>query len=270
MRTRSLLAASLASSLLLGASAAVSAQDDPSQLLAQSLAATSTATSFHFLVTVDGTVNLGDSFGGAPMSIAGTQADGDVSVNPLGVQLTFHVPLGKVALDGGLLYPNDGSVYVKLALPGASTADLWHSIPVGNMIPQLTASPSPGTPDLASKIADAVAQSGAVLTNEGDVPCTSGTCTKLHLELPAAALASTVGSMLPTGSPAPSAAATAPIPVDILVDNATKYVDSLSAHVVDATSGTDLTVAIALSAYDQPVTIAAPTADQVTTDPLFP
>jgi hypothetical protein len=133
----------------------------------------------------------------------------------------------------------------------------------------LGASPAPGTPDMASKIEDALTQAGAVLTNEGDVPCTAGTCTSLHLEVPASALGSTIGAMLATGSPAPSAAAAAPIPVDILVDDATKYIDSLSAHVVEATSGTDLTITIALSAYNQPVTITAPPADQVTDAPLF-
>ena len=43
----------------------------------------------------------------------------------------------------------------------------------------------------------------------------------------------------------------------------------MSAHVVEATSGTDLTIAIALSAFNQPVTITAPPADQVTDAPLF-
>jgi hypothetical protein len=269
MRTRSLLAASLSCALVLGASAAVGAQDDPSQVLAQSLTATSTATSFHFLATVDGTVNLGSSFGGAPLKISGTKAEGDVSVDPLGVQLTFDVPISGVTLSGGLIYPNDGSVYVKLALPGSSAADLWHSIATGNMIPNLSASPSPGAPDMATQIQDTITQSGAVLTNDGDVPCSAGTCTKLHLEVPAAALDSTVGAMLPTASAAPSAAASAPIPVDILVDNATHYIDSISAHVLEATSGTDLTIAIALSAFNQPVTITAPPADQVTDAPLF-
>lgn len=269
MRSRSLLATSLSCALLLGASAAVSAQDDPSQLLAQSLTTTSTATSFHFLATAAGTVNLGDKFGGAPLPITGTQAEGDVSVNPQGVQLTFNVPIGPVSLSGGLIYPNDGSVYIKLALPGASAADLWHQITTGNMVPNLTASPAPGAPDMATQIQQGLTQSGAVLTNEGDVPCAAGTCTKLHIEVPASALDSTVGAMLPSGSPAPSAAAAAPIPVDILVDNATQYIDSLSAHLVEAASGTDVTITIALSAFNTPVTITAPPADQVTDAPLF-
>ena len=270
MRIRSLLAVSLSSALLLGASAAASAQDDPAQLLAQSLTATSAATSFHFLVTADGAINLGDSFGGKPLDITGAKAEGDVSVSPQAVQISeFAVPLGPVSISGGLIYPNDGNVYIKLALPGASAADLWHSIATGNMVPNLTASPVPGDPDMATKISDAITQSGATLTNEGDVPCVAGTCTKLHLEVPASALDSTVGAMLPGGSPAPSAAAAAPIPVDILVDNATKFVDSVSAHVVEASSGLDLTIAIQLSAFNQPVTITAPPADQVTTAPLF-
>ncbi len=63
MYTRSLVATSLSCVLLLGASATVSAQDDPAQLLSQALQATSTATSFHFLATADGTINLGAADG---------------------------------------------------------------------------------------------------------------------------------------------------------------------------------------------------------------
>jgi hypothetical protein len=272
MNSRSLVATSLTCALLLGTSVAVSAQDDPSQLLSQALQATSTATSFHFLATADGTLNLGEMMGNTPLPISGTKAEGDVSTNPQGAQLTFVVPLGSaaLALSGGLIYPNDGSVYIKLALPMASSDDLWHQIPMdGASILGLTASPAPGSPDMATQIQDALTQSGAVLTNEGDTPCAAGTCTKLHLEIPAAALDTTVGSLLPMASAAPSAAAAAPIPVDILIDNATDRIDSLSSHVTDATTGTDLTLAIQLSAYDAPVTIAAPPADQVTDAPLF-
>jgi len=53
------------------------------------------------------------------------------------------------------------------------------------------------------------------------------------------------------------------------VDNATHYIDSISAHVIDGTSGTDLTITITLSAFNQPVTITAPPADQVTDAPLM-
>jgi hypothetical protein len=271
MNSRSLVATSLSCALLLGTSVAVSAQDDPSQLLSQALQATSTATSFHFLATADGTLNLGELMGNTPLPITGTKAEGDVSVTPQAAQLTFAVPLGSAALavSGGLIYPNDGSVYIKLALPMASADDLWHQIPTGTTIPDITASPGPGAPDMATQIQDALTQSGAVLTNEGDAPCAAGTCTKLHLEIPAAALDTTVGTLLPMGSPAPSAAAAAPIPVDVLIDNATDRIDSVSAHVADATTGTDLTIALQLSNYDAPVTIAAPPADQVTDAPLF-
>jgi hypothetical protein len=270
MRTRSLAATSLSFALLFGASAAVGAQDDPSTLLAASLTATSTATSFHFLATADGTVNLGESFGGgAPLPISGTKAEGDVSINPQGVQLTFSVPLGPVSLSGALNYPNDGFAYVKLALPGASAADLWHKIAAGDMVSNVLASPAPGAPDMATQLQQGLTEAGAVLTNEGDVPCSAGTCTKLHLEVPATALDSTLGSVLPGESPAPSAAAAAPIPVDILVDNATQYIDSVTTHVVEATSGTDVTLTIQLSAFNTPVTITAPAPDQVTDAPLF-
>ena len=274
MYTRSLVATSLSCVLLLGASATVSAQDDPAQLLGQALQATSTATSFHFLATADGTINLGAAMGDTPLPITGTKAEGDVSVTSQAVQLTFDVPLGSVTISGGLIYPNDGSAYIKLALPIASSDDLWHQVSTGDVVPGLTSSPAPGASpasaaELVAKIQQAVTDSGAVLTNEGDTPCAAGTCTKLHLEIPASSVDSTIGTVLPGQSLAPSAAPAAPTPVDILIDNASGRIDSLSAHVAAVTTGTDLTIGVQLSAYDQPVTIAAPPADQVTTAPLF-
>ncbi len=273
MRTRSLAAASLSCMLLFGASAAVSAQDEPKQLLAQALQATSTATSFHFLVTADGTLNFGEMLGDTPFPITGTKAEGDVSVTTQSAQLTFDIPLGAVSLTGGVIYPNDGSLYVKLALPNASSADLWHKIAMDSLPMGVGASPSPGAPDIAAKIEEALTASGATLTDEGDTPCGAGTCTKLHLELPASAINGRLGALMPGESAAPSpvasAAAAAPIPVDILVDNATSRIDSLTTHVVGVTEGTDVTVTIALSAYDVPVTVTAPPADQVTDESLF-
>jgi hypothetical protein len=269
MRSRSLVAMSLSCLMLVGGSAAVSAQDDPQQVLAQALQATSTATSFHFLVTADGTVNLGEAMGNTPLDITGTKAEGDVSVTPLGVQLTFDVPLGGLALSGALLYPNDGSLYVKLVLPMASSDDLWHKVPMGNLPLDLGgASPAPAA-DMAAQIQAALTESGAVLTDEGETACASGTCTKLHLEVPSAALTDNLGSVLPGASVAPDAPAAAPIPVDILIDTATNRIDSLSTQVTDAATGTNLIIAIALSGYDVPVTITAPPADQVSDAPLM-
>ena len=89
------------------------------------------------------------------------------------------------------------------------------------------------------------------------------------MRCPRQSVTDTLGSVLAGASPAPSAPAAAPIPVDILVDTATSRIDSLSAHVTDAATGTDLTIAIALSAYDVPVTITAPPADQVSDEPLM-
>ncbi len=274
MRTRSLVATSLSCALLLGTSAAAGAQDDPQALLVSAMQATTSATSFHFLATADGTLNLGESMGGQALPITGTNAEGDLSVTPQAVQLTFTVPLGSAAisLSGGLIYPNDGNAYIKLAMPMASSDDLWHVLPLGSMIPDVSASPAPGQPDMATQLQQALTESGATLTNAGSAPCvgaSGSTCTKLHLEVPSSTLDSTVGAVLPMGSAEPSAAPMAPIPVDILIDDSTKYIDSLSTHVADAGAGTDVTVTIILSNYNAPVTVTAPPADQQTDAPLF-
>jgi hypothetical protein len=269
MRIRSIAVATLSSALLIGAVVPASAQDDPYQLLAQAVQATSSATSFHVLVTADGSINLGEMMGDKPITIDGTQAEGDISVNPLTVSLTFDVPIQGLSISGGVIVPNDGSAYVKLALPIGSADDLWHRIPVGDLnVPTTIASPAPGE-DKAAELKSKLDGAGVTLTNAGDATCAAGTCTKLHLEIPASAFESTIDSVLPMGSPAPSAAPAAPIPADILIDKASGRLDSVSAPISDEASGSNATLSVALSGYDQPLTVAAPPADQVTDQPLL-
>jgi hypothetical protein len=220
------------------------------------------------LAEANGTLNVGEMMGNVPFPIDGTKAEGDVSVNPPAVSLTFEVPLQGLAISGGAIVPGDGNAYVKLALPIGSMDDLWHIMPIGELdVPSTLASPPPAA-DLASQLKTELDQAGAVLTDEGDVSCAAGTCTKLHLEVPASALEDNMGDL---GSivPESSAAAAAPIPVDILVDNASGRIDSISAAVSDPANGTNVTLTITMSNYDVPVTISAPPADQTTDAPLL-
>ncbi len=277
MRIRSVAAASLSTALLLGTVVPASAQDDlvPYQLLTEAVTATTAATSFHLLAEASGTVNMGESMGNVPFSIDGTKAEGDVSIDPPAVSLTFEVPLQGLAVSGGVIVPNDGNAYVKLALPIGSMDDLWHIVPIGALtIPGALASPAPAT-DMAAELKTELDAAGVTLTNAGDTSCAAGTCTKLHAEIPAAALENNLGplgglsGMLPDMSPAPSAAPAAPLPVDILVDTASGRLDSIVVAYTDEATGTNLGLTVTISAYDVPVTVTAPPADQTTTDPLL-
>lgn len=275
MRIRSVAAASLSTALLLAAVAPASAQDDPYEVLTTAVTSTATATSFHLLAEANGMLNLGESMGNVPFPIDGTRAEGDISINPPAISLTFEVPLQGLAISGGAIVPGDGNAYVKLALPMGSVDDLWHVMPIGELtIPTPLSSPQPAA-DMAAKLKQEFDAAGVVLTNEGDTSCVAGTCTKLHVEIPADALNSSMGpisglgDLLPEESPAPSAAAAAPIPADILVDKATGRLDSVSVAFADPAAGTSVTLTVTMSNYDAPVTVSAPPADQVTDAPLL-
>jgi len=275
MRIRSVAAASLSTALLLGTVVPASAQDDPYQILTEAVTATAAATSFHLLAEASGTLNFGETMGNVPLTIDGTKAEGDVSISPPAVSLTFDVPLQGLAVSGGVIVPNDGNAYIKLALPIGSMDDLWHIIPIGELtLPSTLASPAPAT-DMAAELKTELDAAGVTLTNAGDTTCTAGTCTKLHAEIPASALESNMGplgglaGMLPDTSPAPSAAPGAPIPVDILVDTASGRLDSIVATFTDEATGTNVGLSVTISNYDVPVTVTAPPADQTTTDPLL-
>ncbi len=275
MRFRSVAAASLSTALLLGAVVPASAQDDPYQLLTEAVTATATATSFHLLVEAGGILNMGEAMNGLSLPIDGTRAEGDVSIQPPAVSLTFDVPLQGLAVSGGLIVPGDGNAYVKLALPMGSVDDLWHVMPIGQIdVPDALASPAPSG-NLAADLKEEFDAAGVVLTNEGETSCAAGTCTRLHLEVPASAFESNLspipglGGMLPGASPAASAAPAAPIPVDILVDTATKRLDSVLVTVADEANGTNVSLTVTISGYDLPVTVTPPPADQTTTEPLL-
>jgi hypothetical protein len=275
MRIRSVAAASLSAALLLGVVVPASAQDDPYQLLTEAVTSTAAATSFHVLAEASGTLNMGETMGGVAFPIDGTRAEGDVSIKPPAVSLTFDVPLQGLAISGGLIVPGDGNAYVKLALPVGSVDDLWHVIPIGELdVPETLASPPPAA-ELAAELKTELDNAGVVITNEGDTSCAAGTCTRLHLEVPAEALESNMGplgglsELLPGASPAASAPAAAPIPVDILIDTASKRLDSFIVTVADEANGTNVTLTVTMSAYDAPVTLTPPPADQTTTEPLL-
>jgi hypothetical protein len=78
-----------------------------------------------------------------------------------------------------------------------------------------------------------------------------------------------LSGMLPGASAAPSAAPGAPIPVDILVDQASGRLDSVVVAFADEATGTNVTLTVTISGYDAPVTVTAPPADQTTTEPLL-
>jgi len=272
MRIRSVAAASLSTALLLGVVVPASAQDDPYEVLTNAVTTTATATSFHLLAEANGTVNLGEAMGNVPFAIDGTKAEGDISINPVAVSLTFEVPIQGLSISGGAIIPGDGNAYVKLALPMGSVDDLWHVMPIGDIqVPSALSSPAPSAGTAADLKAE-LDEAGVTLTNEGDASCAAGTCTRLHAEIPASALEDNVGALgavLPEASPGASAAAAAPIPVDILIDQASGRLDSVSATFSDAAAGTNVTLTVTITNYDAPVTVTAPPADQTTDAPLL-
>lgn len=272
MRFRSIAAASLSTALLLSAVVPASAQEDPYQILTDAVTNTASTTSFHLLVEANGTLNMGESMGDIAFPIDGTRAEGDVTINPPAISLTFDMPLQGLPITGGLIVPGDGNAYVKLALPVGSVDDLWHIMPVGELhMPSTLASPPPPA-DLAARLKEELDGAGVTITNEGETSCLAGTCTRLHLEVPASALKdelSGLRSLLPQESAAPSEAPAPPIPVDILVDTASGRLDSFAIVYANPATGTDATLAITLSDYDVPVTITAPPADQTTDAPLL-
>jgi hypothetical protein len=143
----------------------------------------------------------------------------------------------------------DGNAYVKSSLTGPLYQVSQGSGPI-----------DPGsTRGLFQAIGTAIQQPGVVLTKGADVPCGSETCYSVTTKLTADQLAPATGAL----SSLPIDLAGATVDLTVLVEHADpNHLAGIKA-VVTTPDGNALTVDVVASKWNQPVSITAPTPDQV-------
>jgi hypothetical protein len=226
---------------------------DPKAIVQAGLDAAQIAQSVHLDVHVDGTAKVSlpgtgaPAGSGTPVKLDGTTASIDVDFAKPAAHATVAVPaIFNFTAD---VIAIDGNAYVKSSLTGPLYQVSQGSGPI-----------DPGsTRGLFQAIGTAIQQPGVVLTKGADVPCGSETCYSVTTKLTADQLGTATGAL---GS-LPIDLAGATVDLTVLVEHADpNHLAGIKA-VVTTPDGNALTVDLVASKWNQPVSITAPTPDQV-------
>ncbi len=254
-RTRPTLLMALATIALLAAACGGTAPGptltDPTAIVTAAVNSTAAAKSVHIDATLDGTatVNLGGGGSGAPIDVSGTTASADIDLVKPAAHATFAVKAGVQI--GGEAILVDGTTYLKTTLTGP----LYVASPAGSLPIDLTQ-----LPRAINTVGDLLTKQGVALDKGEDVACGSQQCYTVSADLTADELGT---SALGSAGGLPVDLTGASLKLTVMVET------SLPNHLAGVTAvlsmpdGTKLTAVLTASKWDQPVTVTAPSADQV-------
>ena len=264
-----------------GAAATVNPQD-PSSIITGVINGTTDVKSFHIKLTVNGTIKgaalasaAGSAAGGlggalqGDIKLDGTSIEGDVDIANQAAKLTFNVPplaaLGNVPLSGDLILVAN-TLYYKVTLlgPKYTKMDLGN---IGDSLGALSSSLPVAVPsaDASAAIADQISQMRKALTDAGV------TVTLVGVDQIGGKPASHINVGIPLDKLNAAIAADASAGPAMKIDSASVdiwvYTDGSRFAQVEMKGASstlgNLDITLTLSNYDQPVTVAAPPADQV-------
>jgi hypothetical protein len=239
---------------------------DPKAILEATTSRFATARSVHLTVEVDGTVSLGlfapageaAASSAQPLPLTGTHAEGDVDLVARQASLSFEVP-AMLGLSGRLVELPDAT-YLSSTLSSdgwVSLGDSAGQLPSGEPVGQLA-----NLRTLLTELRD-------VATKLEDVPCQAGRCYQVRVWLTSAQ----ARGLVPLPTPEVAAQPTPPIShtpstdpatgtIVAQVDRETLRLAGALIH-LDLGDGSVLDLDLRFSAWDAPVSIAAPPSDQV-------
>ena len=239
---------------------------DPNAILAAAASSTASATSVHVDVTADGPIEF-DPFGtgaGAAINLRGTTAGADIDLAKRNLRATFSSP-NLMGISGEVILL-DGSAYLKSSLTGSNyLKTAVTDVPA--------ASPAPSAQALGG-LMDVLTKADLEPVKGDDVPCAGGTCytVKIHLtpeKLAALGGASGIEGAIPS-APIPGITlpniADATADLSILVEQASTTLSGIDAVVHLGNVG-DPHLVVTFTKWNEPVTLAAPSPDQVAPAP---
>lgn len=264
------------------ASAAVTANpNDPNSIITQAIGSGVAVTSFHIKLTVSGTVNasaLSSAAGSAGtisgnLKLDGTSVEGDVDVANQAAHLALSVPalpmLGNAPLTGDLILVSN-NLYYKVSLLGTK----YTMVPLGSLtsglgalasslpIPSAAAVATTSLTDEVAQLRAAMVQAGVTATLVGVEQIGGQSADHISFSVPLDMLNSEMAAAA-SPSPAPKIDSAS---VDLWVYTSNYQIAQLEIKGASSTLG-NLDLAVTVSNYDKPVTIAAPPASEVQTTP---
>jgi len=241
------------STLLLAACGSAAAPTPPpldaEQVITKGLEATGKLQSFHLTATLDGSAAFLP--GGGTTSLKGTQLVGDFDLAGRQAHATITAP----TLFGfeGEVIANADAVYLKTSLTGPK----WQKQDAGSgSIPDEVQDPTKAITDLQAFLD----KEGVEVTKHDDVACGDATCYHVTLTIPSSLLDDAAASAGTSASDVIGESLT----VDLQFHRTELYLTSASTS-IDAGDKGSLSVSLALSAVNQPVTVTPPADSEVDT-----
>lgn len=253
---RPLAPVALCATLVLAACSGPAAQpdiDDPNEILTRSVEAMVGVDSVHFVLALDGTVNVAE-MGGGSMALNGTELEGRLAMDGSAAEITFAVP-AFLGLAGEMRLIGD-EAFVKTTMTGP----MWlrQAVEEGGDDPFAQA----GDPEQAlDELRSFLDTDGVVIEKLADIQCGETTCYQLEIAISAEVFADS-----------PEAASAAPEVLDALgegltinaqFEKETLYMAAVSTSFEDEEMGS-LSLTMTFDEYGEPVNVEPPPADEVT------
>jgi len=224
---------------------------DPKAIVTAALTSTEASKSVHIDIAVTGsaTVVLPGSTVKTPVDLSGTTAAADVDLAGGAARATFKV--ASIISVSGEFIAVAGKVYAKTSLTGPLYVESASS----------TAPVDPSrTKAMIETLGQLLLKDGVNLVKGDDVACGSKQCYTVTADLTAAQLGTT-GSAAATGLPIDLTGAT--LNLAVRVEKDLPYHLAGIAATLTAPDATSIRADLTASKWDEPVSIAAPPADQV-------
>jgi hypothetical protein len=229
--------------------------EDPEEILTQSIEAMAGVDSVHFVLALDGDVNVPEM--GGEMSLDGTELEGSFAMDGSAGQLTFSVP-AFLGISGEMRLIGE-EAFIRTSMTGP----LWMRQPVTEGADDPLA--QAGDPQEAiAELQEFLAEDGVALEKLDNVECGESTCYQLRLDIAGEVFAE-----------ADEAASAAPEVIDALADGLTfdLQIDTESLHLVGVSTAFEdeemgsLDLTMTFDGFGDPVEVEAPPSDEITDEP---
>ncbi len=245
--------------------------NDPSSIITQVINGAPAIKSFHLKLTLSGTIKgAALSSASAPLTkdvvLDGTTLEGDVDLAGQAAHLTFNVPAAAIGapITGDLIL-KDNAVYYKVSLLGTKYTKMdlaalssLSPIALPSVLPTAGASAMTSVTDAITQMRTAMDQAGVKATLVGVDKIGGKDASHINISVPLDKLNAAIAGQ----------AAAAPgltidsASVDLWVYTDNNQIAQLEIKGASSTIG-NLDFLLTVSAYDQPVTIAAPAASDI-------
>lgn len=235
-----------------GANSTASEMTSPTEIILSTLSSAEQATSVHVEAVVEGSAPIalpGIGGTGAPIDLTGTSGSADLDIANSAAKATFHVP-ALFNLSGEVIAVG-GTAYVKTTIGGTQ----YEVMDLSTLPVDLTNGKS-----LVDGLGDFLMSDEIQLTKGEDVACGTEQCYTVDANLSADQVSAMLGGAA-AGLPVDLTRASIDVTVRVEKD-APNHLAGVSIVLTTAPDQV-LTADLTFSKWDEPVSIAAPPADQV-------